>query len=99
MANLKDGAIGYIPQKMKNIADLPIVDVDLELKDGEGIDDSGKIYKYKYLELNEEKYRVPNVVLGQLKDILEARPETKTFRVKKTGQGKEGTKYTTIPLG
>jgi hypothetical protein len=98
MSNIKDSASAYIPAKMKNIADLPSIDVNLELKDGEGIDEAGKVYKYKYFEVESEKFRVPAVVLGQLKDILEARPDTKTFKVKKSGQGKEGTKYTTIPL-
>jgi hypothetical protein len=98
MTNLKDSASAYIPSKMKNISDLPSVDVSLELKDGEGIDEAGKVYKYKYFEIAGEKYRVPAVVLGQLKDILEVKPDIKTFKVKKSGQGKEGTKYTTIQL-
>lgn len=98
MTNIKDSATAYIPQKMKNIADLPSVDVSLELKDGEGVDDAGKTYKYKYFEVGEEKYRVPTIVLAQLKDILEVKPDLKTFKVKKTGQGKEGTKYTVIQL-
>jgi hypothetical protein len=98
MTNLKESAVAYVPQKMKNIADLPSVDVSLEIKDGEGIDDAGKPYKYKYFEVDSEKYRVPAVVLGQLKDIIEVKPDLKTFKVKKSGQGKEGTKYTTIQL-
>ena len=98
MTNLKDSASAYIPAKMKNVADLPSVDVNLELKDGEGIDEAGKVYKYKYFEVDGEKYRVPAVVLGQLKDILEYKADLKTFKVKKSGQGKEGTKYTTIQL-
>jgi len=98
MTNLKESAAAFIPSKMKNVADLPSVDVSLELKDGEGVDDAGKTYKYKYFEVEGEKYRVPSPVLGQLKDILEVKPDLKTFKVKKSGQGKEGTKYTTIQL-
>lgn len=98
MTNFKDAATDYVPQKMKNIADLPSVDVSLEIKDGEGVDDAGKAYKFKYFEVNNERYRVPAVVLGQLKDIIEVKPDLKTFKVKKTGTGKEGTKYTVIQL-
>ncbi len=98
MTNFKESANAFVPMKMKNIADLPSVDVNLEIKDGEGIDDGGKPYKYKFFELNSDRYRVPGVVLGQLKDILEVKPDLKTFKVKKTGTGKEGTKYTVIQL-
>jgi len=98
MTSLKEAASAYIPAKMKNVAELPSIDVSLELKDGEGIDDAGKPYKYKYFEVEGEKYRVPSVVLGQLKDIIEVKPDLRTFKVKKSGQGKEGTRYTTIQL-
>ena len=98
MTNIKESATAYVPSKMKNIADLPSIEVSLETKDGEGIDDTGKTYKYKYFEFEGEKFRIPAVVLGQLKDILEVKPDLKTFKVKKTGQGKEGTKYTVIQL-
>jgi hypothetical protein len=98
MPSIKESAAAYIPQKMRNISELPSVDVSLELKDGEGIGDDGKPFKYKYFEVDGEKYRVPATVLGQLKDIQEAKPDLKTFKVKKTGQGKEGTRYTTIQL-
>jgi len=98
MTNFKESANAFVPMKMKNIADLPSVDINLEIVDGEGIDEAGKTYKYKFFELNQERYRVPGVVLGQLKDILEVKPDTKSFKVKKTGTGKEGTKYTVIQL-
>lgn len=88
----------YIPPKMKNISELSSVDTTLSLLDGEGVGDDGKPYKYKYVELNGERYRVPNTVIGQLKDIMEVKPELKHFKVKKQGEGKTGTKYTVIQL-
>lgn len=96
--DFKQASLNYIPSKMKNISELASIDTTLNLMDGEGVDDSGKSYKYKYVELNGEKYRVPNVVLGQLKDIMEVKPDLKHFKVKKQGEGKMGTKYTVIQL-
>ena len=96
--DFKEAAKGYIPAKMKNISELSSVDTTLTLLDGDGVGDDGKAYKYKYVELNGERYRVPNVVIGQLKDIMEVKPDLKHFRVKKAGEGKTGTKYTVIQL-
>ena len=98
MATLKDEAKEYVPKQTKNIAELPVVSIDVEILDGEGFDKDAKPFKYKYMELNGEEYRVPLVVIGQLKDLLEANPNFKTFRVKRTGEGKVGTRYTVIPL-
>lgn len=96
--DFKQTAMDYVPQKMRNISELPLIDTSLELLDGEGVDDTGKAYKYKYIELNGEKFRVPNIVIGQLKDILEVKPDLKHFKVKKAGQGIQGTKYTVIQM-
>ena len=96
--DFKQAALNYIPAKMKNISELSTVDANLNLLDGEGVGDDGKTFKYKYVEINGEKYRVPNVVIGQLKDILEVKPNLQHFKVKKVGEGKTGTKYTVIQL-
>lgn len=95
-ASLKDYAREFKPEQTKNIADLPEVNVNVELLDGEGIDKDDKPFKYKYIEVNGEKYRVPGVVLGDLKAILEKKPELKTFSVTKKGEGLK-TRYTVIP--
>lgn len=97
MATLKEAAKGFVPKQTKNIADLNQVPVDVELRDGEGIDNDGKPFQYKYLELNGEHYRVPGSVIGQIKDLLEAKPTLQFVRVKKTGAG-INTRYTVIPL-
>lgn len=97
MATLKDTAKGYVPKQTKNIADLPSVSIEAEIKDGEAIDNEGKPFQYKYIEKDSEAFRVPGAVIGQIKDLLEANPNLKSFRVKRTGEGLK-TRYTTIPL-
>ena len=93
MGTIKDEAKGYKPTaKLKNISELPSVEIDMVImqeKDAE--------FPYKYIEINNEKYRVPESVLGSLKAILEENQNIKKFKVKKTGEGME-TRYTVIPL-
>lgn len=97
MAKLTDFAKEYVPKKTKNIAELPQVAVDVELLDGEGTDENGESFKYKYIDINGEEYRVPYVVIGQLKDMLVEKPDMKLFKVTRKGEGKK-TRYTFIPL-
>lgn len=97
MATLKETATGYVPKQTKNIADLNLVPINLELKDAEGIDNDGKPFTYKYVELNGEHYRVAGSVIGQIKDLLEEKPNLQNIKVKKTGTGMQ-TRYTVIPL-
>lgn len=92
MTKLIDEAKAYEPKQIKNIADLPSVSVDMEVKA-----DSEAEFPYKYLEIDNERYKVPMSVIASLKVILGENPNLKTFKVKKTGQGL-GTEYTTIPL-
>jgi len=96
MSSIIQSAKDYVPKTTKNIADLPNVSVDLELKKEVGSDSEGKEYSYNYIEQNGEKYRVPDKVLGDLKTILEKKPNMKTFSVMKKGQGLN-TQYTVIP--
>ena len=98
MSSIKAEAEAFVPKQTKNIAELPSVSIDLELRDGEGIDKQGESFKYKYIEINGEEYRVPGVVIAQVKDILEENKGMKSFKVKRTGEGKTGTRYTVIPL-
>lgn len=99
---IKEEAQNYEPPtKTKNIADLAKVSTDLTLEDDsftftEG--DKEKTVKQKVITVEGEKYRVPLSVIGSLKVILEDNPELKYFKVKKTGEGKDSTKYTVIPL-
>ncbi len=96
MATLREEAKVFIPEQTKNIADLPIVDCDLQLEDRQGVDKDKLVFKYKVIVLNGEDYRVPNKVIGDLKAILEKKPNLKTFSVSKKGSGLN-TQYTVIP--
>jgi len=97
MAKLNEEALAYTAPTTKNIADLDIVQTDLELEDRTGKDSQGEEFKYKVVIINEEEFRVPGSVLGNLKAILQQKPDLKTFKVTKAGAGMN-TKYTVIPL-
>jgi len=92
MASLIEEAKEYQPQQLKNIADLPSVDVNSEVQEEKEAE-----FPYKYIMVEGERYKVPVSVTASLKAILEENPNLKKFKVKKTGEGMN-TKYTTIPL-
>lgn len=96
MANLFDEAQAYEPKTMKNIAELEVVNTNVDVKE-ETFGDGADQFTAKLIEVNGEKYRVPVSVLKNLKAILEVKPTLKTFQVKKTGSGMN-TEYTVIPL-
>lgn len=98
MATLKEGSQAYDPPTTLNIADLEKVSIDMDLFDGEGKDSNGETFKYKFAKIDGKEYRVPGSVLGQIKAILEKKPDLKTVAVTKQGQGMN-TRYTVIPLG
>ena len=99
MPSLRDYARNFIPKTTKNIADLPSVPIDAEIKtDGLGTDNQGEDFTYNYLEINNEEYRVPNSVIAQLKKLQEQNPNMKSFKVQKVGQGFKDTKYFVIFL-
>jgi len=101
--NIKEFAKAYEPQKMKLISDLDSVDASIEfqteVREANEKDEQGNKKKYtvNFLVINEEEYRVPISVIEQLKGIIEAKPDLKTFKVVKTGTGMN-TKYQVIPL-
>lgn len=97
MAKLFEEAAKYEAPKTRNIADLKLVDVSLELEDREGVDENKKPFKYKVIVFEGEEYRVPGSVLGSLKAILEKNPNLKKFSVSKQGTGMN-TRYTVIPM-
>ena len=96
MATIGEEAEAYMPPQTKSIAELPEISIDLELHDGEGSDKEGVKFKYKYIEVNGEQYRVPGKVLGDIKAIRKKNPNIKKFSVSKTGTGLS-TQYTVIP--
>lgn len=97
MASIKEEAKAYEPQHTRNIAELAEVSTAQELEDRNGIDKQGNPFKYKVVVVDGEEYRVPGKVIGDIKAILEKKPELKTFSVSKKGQGLNTT-YTVIPL-
>lgn len=98
MATLKEEAMAYEPQQSKNIAELEVVSVDLVIKESEEfIDKDNKPFTYKYVEHDGDKFRVPNSVLEQLKNLLVEKPKMTKFKVKKSGSGLN-TKYQVVPI-
>ena len=98
MASIGEEADKYEPPKTKNIADLDEVDVDLQLEDRKGKNDSNEEFTYKVIIIEGEEYRVPNSVLKQLKVFREEKPKMTTFKVKREGTTIHDTTYTVIPL-
>ncbi len=105
MTSIIDAAKAYEPQRTKNIADLEAVSTMQEIKtevrttkkkdkDGNEYEEE---YKVSFVVVEGEEYRVPNTVLEQLQTIVESKPDLKTFKVDKKGEGLN-TKYTVVQL-
>lgn len=97
MATIFDEAQNYEPPKTKNIADLEVVRTDAQIEGREFTKEDGTTFSMKVVTVNHEDYRVPVSVIKSLKAIREEKPELKTFKVKRTGEGMK-TEYTIIPL-
>jgi hypothetical protein len=95
MATLNEEAKAYEPPKTKNIADLERIPISAEVEEREFTKEDGTTFKLKVIVSDGDDYRVPVSVLKQLKVILEEKPEVKSFKVKKTGEGFK-TEYTVI---
>ena len=97
MATLKETAQAYVPTQIKNIADLEKVSVDVELKKETKTDNEGKEFTYNYFEYQGSKYKVPGIVIGSIKTLVQRFPNLKYVSVIKEGQGMT-TKYQVVPL-
>lgn len=95
--SIKQEAQAYEPPQTLNIADLGRFPIDMPLHQGEGKDSKGEVFKYKYIIVDGKNYRIPNVVLGNIKTLLEEMPDLKLVRVIKEGTGIQ-TRYTVIPV-
>jgi len=102
MTKINEFAKDYESKATRNIAELPEVSVEIELEDDEFefTDAEGKVkhVKQKVINLNGENYRVPISVIQQLKVLIEDNPNMQKFKVKKSGEGKENTRYQVIPI-
>lgn len=97
MATLREEAQAFVPKQTLNIADLDKVPVGLELKDGKGTDKAGEEFQYKYIIVDGKEYRVPGVVLGGIKALLQKMPSLTHVSVMKQGSGKSTT-YQVVPI-
>lgn len=90
---LKQESEEFTPKVTLNVTDLKSVDLTWPMEDKEGIDKEGKPFQYKVLVIEEQEYRVPGVVLGEIQKMLDLVPDMKFVKVTKTGSG-VGTRYT-----
>ena len=97
MASIKDNAEAIEPASTKNIADLEAVSVKQEIIERKYKEGTADEFKLNVVVINGEDYRVPDVVLKQLKVMIGEKPQMTTFKVKKEGTGLK-TSYTVIPL-
>jgi len=93
MGTIKEEAKNYAPTStIKNITELPAIDVDLVV-----FEDLEAEFPYKFIEIDDNRYKMPVSVLNSLKSIIAAQPELKKFKVVKSGKGMD-TRYVVIPL-
>lgn len=100
MGNLKSESQAYEPKKTLNIADLDKVDITWQIEDRSGTTtkknregvDYEETYYYKVMIVNSIEYRVPNVVLEEIKKMLKLKPTISFINVDRTGSG-VNTKY------
>ena len=95
---LKDEANNYQPPQIANITELKKISVEEEIFDDDGTASDGTKFKYKYVLKDDVKYRIPGVVIGDMKNILEQFPDTTHFIVTKKGEGMK-TRYQVMPAG
>ena len=98
MGTIRDNVKIIEPKTTKNISELESVSTELDMQErvfNEGQKDE---FKVNVIVIEKEDYRVPNSVLLQLKEHMKEKPDLLKFKVSKTGEGKNDTKYTVIPL-
>lgn len=97
MANVRDEAKAYEPKTTKNVSNLDVFNITADVYDGDGTTKEGKPFKYKFVVIDDEEYRVPLTVLSQIKTHLEEKPDLTEVKVKSQGKGLN-TEYTVIPV-
>lgn len=97
MTTIKETAMAYEPQRMRNVTDLEAVSVEQQLNKEVRKNKDNEEYTISFFLVNGEEYRVPNSVIEQLQAILKEKPDLKTFKVTRKGEGLNTT-YTVIQL-
>ena len=87
----------YEPNNTANISELDHFSVTEPMQEKVFKKGTPDEYKANVLIRDGKEYRVPYPVINAIKNILIKKPEITQFAVIKTGSGKEGTTYTTIP--
>ena len=102
MATIGEAADNYeASAKTMNIADLDRVSIDLQIVEDSfefTKNDETKTVTQEVIVIDDIKYRIPVTVKQQLKVLMADNPKLKFFKVKKTGTGKDDTRYQVIPL-
>ena len=98
MTGLRETALTMEAMKTRNISELDVVSVDIDVVEKTYKEGTPEEFKAFIAEIDGEDFRVPKSVIIALKETLEVRPELKEFKVKKSGEGRENTKYTVVAL-
>lgn len=97
MTTVREAARAYEPKQTKNISDLKEVSTESEIYHGSFTNKDDELVEYQYIKVDKDEYRMPDMVLKQLKAILEEKPDMVKYKVKKSGEGLR-TSYQVIPL-
>jgi hypothetical protein len=93
MGTIKDESMNYQPKNsVKNISELKEIDTNIAV-----FSDNEAEFPYKYIEIEEQRYKIPDSVFKSLKEILKKNPNLKKFSVSKSGTGMN-TSYIVIPI-
>ena len=98
MVSIKEDAKVFQPQaQIKNICELEKVSVDTEIKKETHTNIDNEEFTINFIEYQGCKYRIPNIVRGHLKGLLEKMPNLQYFSVLRQGSGLSTT-YQVIPV-
>ena len=87
MTTLKQEAMAYEPKETKNIVELEKVPVDIDIKSKTVNEGEDNEFSYKYIDVDDEEYRVPTSVLKQMKQLIANDESVEFIAVSKTGSG------------
>ena len=97
MTTIKEAAEAYESKKTLNITDLPVVTTDIEVRKETFKEGTQDEFTINIATIDDKEYRVPDSVLKNLQAILKEKPDLKSIKVVKSGEGMN-TEYTVIPF-